>query len=67
METTLAAYTRAGAYAEFQEQEKGTLAPGMLADIVVLNANPFELAPKDLHTLRAQTTLVGGRVVYQAK
>jgi hypothetical protein len=67
LETALVAYTRAGAYAEFQEQEKGTLAPGMLADIVVLSANPFELAPKDLHTLRAQTTLVGGRVVYQAK
>ena len=67
LETALVAYTRAGAYAEFQEQEKGTLVPGMLADIVVLNANPFELAPKDLHTLRAQTTLVGGRVAYQAK
>ena len=67
VEKALAAYTRAGAYAEFQEKEKGVLAPGLLADLVVLNANPFELAPKDLHTLRAQMTLVGGRVVYEAK
>lgn len=67
VETTLAAYTRAGAYAEFQEKEKGTLEPGKFADIVVLNANPFELPAKDLHTLRVQQTLLGGRVIYQAK
>ena len=67
LESALTAYTRAGAYAEFQEKEKGELSPGMFADIVVLNANPFELPTKDLHTLRVQQTLLGGRVVYEAK
>jgi len=67
VETALAAYTRAGAYAEFQEKEKGELSPGMFADIVVLNANPFELPAQDLHTLRVQQTLLGGRIVYEAK
>lgn len=67
VEAALTAYTGAGAYAEFQEKEKGVLAPGMLADLVVLSANPFELAPRDLHTLRAQMTIVGGRIVYRAE
>jgi hypothetical protein len=66
VETALATYTSGGAYAEFQEKEKGVLAPGMAADLVVLSANPFELAPKDLHTLRPYVTLAAGRVVYKA-
>jgi hypothetical protein len=67
VETALAAYTSGGAYAEFQEKQKGVLAPGMAADLVVLSANPFELVPKDLHTLRPRLTVHAGRVVYKAE
>jgi hypothetical protein len=67
VEEALSAYTRAGAHAEFQEQEKGRLAPGMLADIIVLSANPLDLAPGELHTLGADVTIFGGRVVHEAR
>jgi predicted amidohydrolase YtcJ len=66
VEEALTAYTSAGAYAEFQEGQKGALTPGRLADIVVLNADPFALPPERLHSLRAALTVVGGRVVYEA-
>ena len=61
------AYTQGSAYAEFQERDKGTLAPGKLADLVVLSRDIFHVAPKDLHEARVTTTIVGGRVVYEAQ
>ena len=61
------AYTQGSAYAEFQEKEKGILAPGMLADLVILSRDIFRLEPKDLHEARVTTTIVGGRVVYERK
>ena len=61
------AYTHGSAYAEFQEKEKGILAPGMLADLVILSRDIFHLEPKDLHEARVTTTIVGGRVVYERK
>jgi predicted amidohydrolase YtcJ len=65
VESALRAYTSAGAYAEFEEGTKGTLVPGKAADLVVLSADPFRLAPRDLHTLRAVLTVMDGRVVFE--
>jgi len=65
LETTLAAYTRAGAYAAFEEQIKGTIEPGKLADIIVLSADPFKMRPGELHTLRALKTIFNGNVLYE--
>lgn len=67
METTLAAYTQAGAYSSFEEKEKGTLAPGKLADLIVLSEDPFRIPPARLHTLRVQMTVFDGRVIHPAK
>ena len=61
----LAAYTAGSAWAEFAEDEKGVLAPGRLADLVVLSADPFALPPERLGDLRAEVTVVGGRVVHE--
>lgn len=66
VESALRAYTSGGAYAEFEEGSKGTLTPGKVADLVVLNADPFRLEPKDLHTLRPVLTVFDGRVVFEA-
>jgi predicted amidohydrolase YtcJ len=66
VDQSLRAYTQGSAFAEFSENEKGTLAPGKLADVVELSDNPFTVAPeaiKDIHVLR---TIVGGEAVYQA-
>lgn len=65
VESALRAYTSGAAFAEFEEQAKGTLAPGMAADFVVLNADPLRLEPARLHTLRPEMTVFDGRVVFE--
>jgi predicted amidohydrolase YtcJ len=60
------AYTQGSAYAEFQEKVKGTLAPGMLADMVILSRDIFRLEPSRIHEARVETTIAGGRIVWPA-
>ncbi|HSD30257.1 MAG TPA: amidohydrolase family protein [Vicinamibacteria bacterium] len=62
----LSAYTAGAAYAEFQEREKGRLVPGQLADLVVLVEDVFALPAERLKDVRVETTIVGGKVVYEA-
>jgi hypothetical protein len=61
----LRAYTQASAYAEFQEKVKGTIAPEMLADMVVLSADLFSVPANQIKDERVILTMVGGKVVYQ--
>lgn len=56
-------YTRGSAYAEFAEHEKGTLAPGMLADLAVLSQDIFMIPVQALPGTTSLLTLVGGRIV----
>jgi len=63
VDETLRAFTTGAAYAAFEEQVKGTLAPGMLADMVVLDADPYRVPGPALKDLKVQMTIVGGRVV----
>lgn len=63
LETALAAYTSGSARLN-RLDDGGTIAAGTLADLVVLDRNPFELAPEDLHTVSADLTLVGGQAVH---
>ena len=63
-EQAVTAYTRGSAYAEFAEHEKGTLAPGMLADLAVLSQDIFAVAPEALPATSSVLTLVGGRIVH---
>jgi len=58
------AYTADAAHAAFEEKEKGTLAPGRLADFVVLSADPFQVPPEELERIEVEKTVVGGKVVY---
>jgi predicted amidohydrolase YtcJ len=60
----LRAYTAGAAWAGFAEHEKGILAPGYLADFVVLSDDPFAVAPERLSGIRAELTVVGGHVVF---
>lgn len=62
----IAAYTVGSAYAEFAEQEKGSLAPGMLADFVVLDRDITRVAPEEILKTRVLRTVVGGKTVYEA-
>ncbi len=66
LDDTLAAYTRDGAYTEFNENRKGRLKAGMMADIVVMSHDLHGLAPEDLDRAGAALTVCNGRVTYQA-
>ena len=61
----LRAYTYGNAWATFNEQKWGTLAAGRFGDVVVLDRDPFAVAPESLGTIKPRYTIVGGRVVYQ--
>ncbi|HEX4947673.1 MAG TPA: amidohydrolase [Blastocatellia bacterium] len=65
IEQALRAYTSAGAYASFEETMKGTLAPGMLADIVVISQDLFKIDPLKIHETRVVITVFDGKVVYR--
>jgi hypothetical protein len=58
------AYTSGAAYASFDEQRKGTLSPGMLADIVILSGDIFAAPPERLLDAVVDVTVFDGKVVY---
>jgi predicted amidohydrolase YtcJ len=58
----LAIYTKNGAYASFEENIKGTIDTGNLADFVVLSGDPRE---EDISTISVDMTIVGGEVIYE--
>ncbi len=60
-------YTVGSAYGEFQETRKGQIAPGMLADMIVLSADLTKIPPAEILKTKVLQTIVGGRTVYQAK
>lgn len=61
----LHAYTVAGAFATFQEHEKGSIAPGMLADFVVLARDPRTCPPAEIATIPVAMTWIGGELMYE--
>jgi predicted amidohydrolase YtcJ len=65
VDEALRAYSVGNAYALFRERELGTLAPGKLADIAVLDHDLLTMPPESLATARVATTIAGGKVVYR--
>lgn len=60
------AYTAGGAYVSREENTRGKIAPGMLADLAVLSADPFTVPVRQLPGIKSELTLVGGKVVYDS-
>jgi predicted amidohydrolase YtcJ len=58
-------YTLNSAYAEFTEKDKGSIEPGKLADFVVLSDNLLKIDPVKIKDVKAEMTVVGGRIVYK--
>jgi predicted amidohydrolase YtcJ len=65
LKSAIDAYTSGAAWASFDEQRKGTLAPGMLADIVVLSDDIFKTPVTDLPAVRVEMTIFDGKIVYR--
>jgi predicted amidohydrolase YtcJ len=63
----LALFTTNAAWLQFEEDEKGTLAPGNRADLVVLSGNPLAVAPDRIASLRVLRTVAGGRITYDSE
>jgi predicted amidohydrolase YtcJ len=63
LEEALRAYTVEAAYAEFEERDKGSIAPGMLADFVVLSKEIRGAAPQELLSVPVTQTWIGGKKV----
>ena len=55
----------AGAFAEFAEKTKGTIEPGKLADLVVLDKNLFDIPPEEIRMAKVEMTILGGRIIYK--
>lgn len=66
-EQAIAAYTLGSARAERQETQKGTIAPGMLADVAILSQDVFTVKPDALPATVRELTLVGGSIVHEVK
>jgi predicted amidohydrolase YtcJ len=58
-------YTQNAARAMFEESIKGTIKPGKLADLVVLNADPTQLTPDEIKDIKVEMTLIDGEVVWK--
>jgi hypothetical protein len=63
-EAALRSLTAAGAWLTFEEDVKGRLAVGRLADCAVLSENPLKTDPRRLHQIECLATMVGGRFVF---
>ena len=66
VETALGMYTIAGAYAEGTQDLKGSIRPGKLADLALLDQDPIAADPASLKDVRPVMTIVGGRVAWEA-
>jgi predicted amidohydrolase YtcJ len=65
VEETVRAYTVGSAYAEFQEDVKGAISVGKLADLVLLSCDIFTIDPTQIENVKVVMTMVDGRVVYE--
>jgi hypothetical protein len=61
----LAAYTEGAAYSGFEEDEIGTLEPGRIADLVIVNGDPLKASASDLLAMKVLATFRGGKLVYR--
>ena len=64
--TAIRGYTLNGAYANFVEQNRGSLVAGKYADMIMLSDNLFELSPEKVKDAHVLWTMVGGKEVYRA-
>jgi len=57
-------YTEEGAWAGFEESNIGSITPGKLADMVLLSADPTNIAPDEIKDIKVEMTIINGEVVW---
>ena len=67
VEEAIEAYTINCAYAAFEEHEKGSIAPGKMADLVVLSDDILTIDPVRIENVEVEMTVVNGKVVFEKK
>ncbi len=67
LEEAIRAFTMGSAYAEFQDQIKGSLTPGKLADLVLLDCDIYKIDPAQIDKVKVTMTVVDGKVAYEAR
>jgi hypothetical protein len=67
VEEAMTIYTRNAAYASFEENIKGTIAPGKLADLVILGKDPRKVSASRISRIQVLLTMVGGKFAYEAR
>jgi predicted amidohydrolase YtcJ len=65
MDDALYAYTYGGAYSSHEENSKGKIAPGYLADITIFSQDLFEIDPMKIHETKVLLTIFDGKVIYK--
>lgn len=65
VEDALRAYTINAAYAAFEERSKGSLEPGKLADLVILDRNLFTIDPRQIPEVKVLMTICDGKIVFE--
>ena len=60
-------YTISGAQSEGTQAEKGSITPGKLADLVLVDANPLNVDSEGLKDIKAKMTMIGGKVVWEGR
>jgi len=65
LDEAIRAYTAGSAYAEFGEKVKGTITPGKLADLVMLDRDIYSADPSEIDKAKVVLTIMDGRVVYE--
>ena len=66
VEEAISLYTMASAYASFEENVKGSITPGKLADLVVLGEDPRKVDPEEIKDIPVEMTVVGGEIQHRA-
>jgi predicted amidohydrolase YtcJ len=67
VEEAVRAFTVGSAFAEFAENVKGTITPGFLADLIILDRDIFRIPPEEIGGARVLLTMMDGRVVYRRR
>lgn len=64
LEEAIQAYTMGSAYAEFRENEVGSLTSGKFADLVILDADLFSVPPDQIKSATTVATILGGKTIF---